>query len=386
MAAQLLAQQGRLDMDRDIAAYLEADFPALDHPVTTDHLLTHTAGFEDRVTGMAVANVSDTEPLALSVRKYKPAQVFLPGEVTSYSNYGIALAAYVVQRIAGQDFAAFCRASIFVPLEMAHTTFEHMHDVAYVSKAYLPDGRETREPYMNLYPEGSAVSTAEDMAGYMAWLLDENDPRVLSAASKEALFARHFSMAGDMAGVGYTWNRKERNGNLYYDKKGETLHFYSRIALYPQAGTGVFLSFNTYVPEHEINAVMGAATDLLYGATSKADAGPGAMDISGCYANNWSSLRTPERILRYLIPGKILSVEGSADEGFAMNGQPMAGIAGDKYASPIGVVRFVHKNGTVLLATESAVTFSRIPWWQHSGWQALPALLFVGLAIACLVR
>lgn len=128
-------------------------------------LLTHSAGFEDPVTGAAVPNVSDTLPLSVSVRRYKPAQSIKAG-VISYSNYGIALAAYVVERAAGQDFAAFCRAEIFLPLGMTHTTFEHMHDVAYVAKPYLPDGRETLELYMNLYPEGSAVSTAADMAAY----------------------------------------------------------------------------------------------------------------------------------------------------------------------------------------------------------------------------
>jgi CubicO group peptidase (beta-lactamase class C family) len=66
--------------------------------MTMHDLLTHTAGFEDRVTGMAVVNVSDTEPLAVSVRKYMPAQVFTPGETVSYSNHGIALAAYVIER------------------------------------------------------------------------------------------------------------------------------------------------------------------------------------------------------------------------------------------------------------------------------------------------
>lgn len=40
-----------------------------------------------------------------SERKYMSVQVFRPGEVVSYSNYGIALAAYVVERVA----AGFCR-------------------------------------------------------------------------------------------------------------------------------------------------------------------------------------------------------------------------------------------------------------------------------------
>jgi len=86
VAVQILNQEGKLDMNTDISVYLEPDFPKLDFPVTMQQLLTHTAGFEELLTGIAVINVSDTEPLSESVRKYMPAQVYKPGEASSYSN------------------------------------------------------------------------------------------------------------------------------------------------------------------------------------------------------------------------------------------------------------------------------------------------------------
>ena len=133
VAALSLAQQGLIDMSEDISVYLEPDFPAFERPVTMRMLLTHSAGYEDMVTGIAVPNVSDTQPLSVSIRRYRPAQSQTPG-IVSYSNYGIALAAYVVERVAGCDFARFCRENIFLPLGMTRTTFEHMHDIAYVAK------------------------------------------------------------------------------------------------------------------------------------------------------------------------------------------------------------------------------------------------------------
>lgn len=387
VAAQILNQEGKLDMNRDISFYLEPDFPALAYPVTMHHLLTHTAGFEDIVTGMAVPDVSDTEPLAVSVHKYLPAQIFKSGETVSYSNYGIALAAYVVECIAEQDFSRYCREQVFLPLDMSRTTFEHMHDIAYVSKPYLPDGTETLEPNMNLYPEGSAVSTAEDMAKYMLWLLDEKDNRVLSTESKEDIFRNHFSMSEELEGVGYTWNRKARNNMVYYDKKGETLNFYTRIILYPQQGTGIFLSFNTYLPEHEINSVQAKATNILYGEAelSGFNSGKSNFDISGLYANNWSSYKTPEKILRYLVPGKILHITRS-DDGFSLNGEQMSLIGEDTYSSSIGILKFVQKDGEIIIATESAITYSKIPLWQHGIIQILIPAAFLALAFICLLR
>ncbi len=371
VAAMVAVQEGKVDLDKDIAQYLGADCPKLSYPVTMKQLLTHTAGFEDMVTGMAVKNVSDTEPLSLTVHKYLPKQVFRPGEISSYSNYGIALAAYVVEKAMDQDFLDFCRERVFLPLNMNHTTFAYMHDTAFVSKPYLPDGRETLEPYMNLYPEGSAVSTAADMAIYMTWLMDLSDARVLSSTSKETLFARHFSMAEDLTGLCLGFNRKERNGHVYYDKKGETLHFYSRIALYPDKGMGVFLSYNTYLPEEEINAVMGKALDLIYGEDRTEAISEHGFDIAGLYVNNWSSFTTPEKLLRYIIPGKMISIVKSPESGYTLSGIPIIPIGENLYRTPVGKSKFMKQNGTVILATETAVTYQKVAPWQQ------PILLFI---------
>lgn len=384
VAAEILHQEGSLTMDADIARYLEPNFPKLQYPVTMHHLLTHTAGFEDRVTGMAVKNVSDTEPLSVSVRKYLPAQVFAPGEVVSYSNYGIALAGYVVERIAGMDFAQFCMERLFLPLGMRHTTFAHMHDTAYVSKPYLPNGEQAIEPYMNLYPEGSAVSTAADMAQYMLWLLDPLDVRVLETEYKSELFACQFTMDQALGGVGYTWNRKLYNGEPCYDKKGETLHFYSRIALYPHKQAGVFLSFNTYVPANEIDAILRQVTQLLYGParTASKPAGSATFNISGLYVNNWSSFQTLEKLLRYIVPGKLVRISGSETEGYTLNGEKLLLTGEDTYDTPMGKLKFLQREGGALMATESAITYSRVTWAAAPGVQLLtPAWFFLAVSV-----
>jgi hypothetical protein len=195
-------------------------------------------------------------------------------------------------------------------------------------------------------------------------------------------------MSDDLGGVGYTWNRKIRNNAVYYDKKGETLHFYTRIALYPQQQTGVFLSFNTYLPEHEINAVMQKATDLLYGKAPKPNLSSAetTIDIRGCYVNNWSSFKTPEKILRYMVPGKVLNISGSQNTGCSLNGERMTLIGDDTYSSTMGILKFLKKDGKIMIATESAITFSRVPFWHQSIIQVFILLLFIVLAFICFFR
>jgi CubicO group peptidase (beta-lactamase class C family) len=388
VAAQILSQKEQLNINSDISIYLGSDFPKLSYPVTMHQLLTHTAGFEDMLTGIAVNNVSDTEELSESVRKYMPAQVYKPGEVVSYSNYGIALAAYVIECISNQDFAEFCDEEIFKPLDMNRTTFKYIHDIVYVSKPYLPNGNETLEPYMNLYPEGSAVSTAEDMAKYMLWLLNINDTRVLSHKSKKELFQKQFTMSEEFEGMGYIWNRKSRNDEVYYEKKGETLNFYTRIVLYPQKGSGIFLSFNTFVPEHEINAVIHKATDMLYGEKLeyKLESGKSSIIINGLYTNNWSNFTTPEKILRYIIPGKMFYINGSDDNGYYVNGDKMTLVGEDLFSTKDGVVKFQEEGNSIIMSSESAITYVKVPIWQHMIIQILIPLIFFSATTVIFLR
>ncbi len=388
VAAQILNQEGKIDMNSDISIYLEDNFPKFNYPVTMHQLLTHTAGFEELITGIAVINVSETEPLSESVRKYTPEQVFKPGEVCSYSNYGIALAAYVIESITQIDFAQFCMERIFLPLNMNNTTYEYMHDIALVSKAYLPNGNETLEPYINLYPEGSAVSTAHDMAKYMIWLLDDKDNRILSDSFKNQLFIKQFAMSEEMEGGGYVWNRKVRNHKIYHDKKGETKNFYTRIALYPEVNTGIFLSLNTYVPESEINAVMNKATDLLYGKFEEKEIDNMNVDtkITGLYVNNWSSFKTPEKILSYIIPNKIIKISKNNEGEFLLNDEKITPIGDNTYTSSIGIIKFIEKNDNIIIATESAITYSKVQLWHSKIIQLSIPILFIVFSLIFLIR
>lgn len=366
LAAIIAEEDGKLELNTDVTNYLEADFPGFRYPVTMHQLLTHTAGFEDVITGIAVNTLEETESLSASVRRYRPVQVYQPGEITSYSNYGLALAAYVIEKATGTDFAEYCRERIFAPLGMNKTSIHYRYNSTLVSKAYLPNGKETFEPYINLYPEGAGISTAEDMGRYLIWLLGDQES-ILKKEGKAKLFARNFYMADELDGVGYIWNIRSRGGRKYYEKKGETLNFYSRIVLYPDCGTGIFFSLNTYVAEEEINAAIEMVTDALFGGEKQAAAerkaaaeGKAAIDIRGSYVNTVSSFKTAEKFLRYILPGKIITIAGTRSGGYRLNGVPITHIGNDTYDTPFGKVRFLVRDGKILLASDPSHTYIRM--------------------------
>ncbi len=386
IAALQLAEDGRLNMKAPVSTYLEGDFPKFKYNITMHDLLTHTAGFEDMFSGIAVYDINKAEPLELSIRKYMPAQVFIPGEVVSYSNYGIALAAYTIQCITGQDFSSYAEDNIFNPLSMMNTSFKLDFKGVMISKGYAIDGKENVEPLVNIYPEGSVVSTATDMSKYIQWLMDDSD-KILSIIGKHQLFEQHYTMSDEFEGMGYAWSRWERNGSVYCGKKGETPNFHSRIVIYPKQKTGVFISFNTYVKEEKIDAIMDGITNLLLGheKPSRSYSGEQTADISGYYIITRSNFQSLEKAINFLTPNNVFHIIGSMTDGFSMDGKKLLPIGENYYSTPIGNLKYVEKNGNVYLANKTAISYVRTNWYEINWIQILIVVSFFVLSLTVTV-
>ena len=119
IAAMQLVEQGKVDLDADISAYLDFEIERrFDEPLTLRHLLTHSAGFEEH------GSLTPTTDLEAYVKNDPPAQVFAPGTTPGYSNYGMALAGYIVQRVSGQPFETYVREHVLEPAGMTTSTYE----------------------------------------------------------------------------------------------------------------------------------------------------------------------------------------------------------------------------------------------------------------------
>jgi CubicO group peptidase (beta-lactamase class C family) len=119
-----LVEQGKLDLDRDVNEYLDFKIlPAFGKPITLRNLMTHTAGFEETVRNISVTD----DKYYLGLREFlienQPRRLFEPGKIPGYSNYGVGLGSYIVQRVSAQPFEQYVAEHIFSPLGMTHSTF-----------------------------------------------------------------------------------------------------------------------------------------------------------------------------------------------------------------------------------------------------------------------
>jgi CubicO group peptidase (beta-lactamase class C family) len=384
-AAMQLVQKGKLNMNIPISKYLGEDSPKLKYPVTMHDLLTHTAGFEEKSSGLAISQNTKAEQLGTILKKYLPVQVFKPGEVEAYSNYGVALAAYVIEKIYGKPFSEYAKENILKPLKMDKSTFDlYSSPAPVVSKGYKSDGSEGIESLISIYPAGSMTSTANDMAKYMNFLMMDEDSPVLGNKAKEIMFSQQFTMDKEFSSsIGYAWGRNARNGHLIYLHEGGTDNFSTIVFIIPDQKLGVFISANTQCGEFSeiINTVLDSRCNVEQ--KREAYSGKNQADISGNYISVRSSFKSDEKFYNLLnTESGLLHISGNVNKGFTLNGKKFTSIGRDMYCHPdLGNIKQIEKNGRIYITNDDGQSFIRVPWYEGFTWQISVLGCFVILTI-----
>jgi CubicO group peptidase (beta-lactamase class C family) len=172
-AAMQLVEQGRAALDDDVNRHLRGlRVPdAFGEPVRVRHLLTHTGGFDDRYVGMAAAGADAREPLHEHLARRLPRRVPPPGQVTSYSNYGIALLGALIEDATGRPFDVALEENVLRPLGMRRSSFAPDAALrADLATGYALRGAGHRAlPYDSLHvaPAGALCTTGLDVARFL---------------------------------------------------------------------------------------------------------------------------------------------------------------------------------------------------------------------------
>ncbi|WP_278602322.1 serine hydrolase domain-containing protein [Actinomyces naeslundii] len=246
IAVMQLVEQGKVDLDADISAYLDFEIERrFDEPLTLRHLLTHSAGFEEH------GSLTPGTDLEAYVKSDPPAQVFAPGTTPGYSNYGMALAGYIVQRVSGQPFEAYVREHVLEPAGMTSSTYEQPLPAGLAGSlgpGYTSTGEEVPFELMGDFPAGSLTVSAPDFAAFMNAQLSRS-PKLLRAETWEQMWSPGLgedklgnrAKAGEM-GLGYF--DLSRHGQRVVGHGGDIQGWHSQFELYPEEKTGIFISYN----------------------------------------------------------------------------------------------------------------------------------------------
>ena len=252
-AVMQLVQAGKLDLDRDVNDYLDFRIPEKYGPITLRNLMTHTAGFEETFAEGTAKSPSDILPLREYLARHVPVQIFPPGRIVAYSNYGATVAGYIVQRVSGEPFDEYIARHILQPLAMTHSTFEQPPPPALakdLSRGYVKASDDKPVPfvYSNIAPAGALCSTADDMAHFMIAQLEGGSydgASIMSPATTQLMHTPQSRMAPGMNGFDLGFYQENRNGLRIIGHGGDLLDFHSDLHLLLDKDVGLFMSFNT---------------------------------------------------------------------------------------------------------------------------------------------
>ena len=252
-AVMQLVEQGKLDLDRDVNEYLDFAIPkTYAEPVTLRRILTHTAGFEETLKNLFVPSAREIRPIREYLIAALPQRIFPPGTVPSYSNYGLTLAGYIVERTSGELFEKYVEKHIFDPLHMTRSTFAQPLPPtleSLMSHGYLAAAQGSRPfEFVPASPAGALSATGADMSRFMLAFLGEgtlDGATILKPETVRAMQSRQFELHPALRAMGLIFIDYSMNGHRIVGHGGDTIYFHSDMILMPDARVGVFISYNS---------------------------------------------------------------------------------------------------------------------------------------------
>ena len=247
-AVMQLADRGLIDLQTDVNRYLAsvrvpATYP---QPVTAAHLLSHTAGF-DELPGRRVRRPSELMPLHRFLAR-RLIRIRPPGEMTSYSSYGMALAGLLVEDVSGMSYADYLRQHLFQPLAMTRSSVARgLVSGPDLAVAYERDGDTLVPVPYEMYqtpPASSILSTASDMGHFLIAQLQNGrygSARILSDSVAVLMHRQYATMHPRVPGWTLGFQVNDLNGRYLIEHGGDVGGFSSLLTLLPKEGVGFFV-------------------------------------------------------------------------------------------------------------------------------------------------
>ncbi len=266
-----LVEEGRLSLDDKLAdlapeIVFENQWEGQD-PVRVVHLLEHTTGWDD----IHLPEYANNDPTPLTLKQgldfhpHSRVSRWKPGSRMSYCNAGPPVAAYIVQKITGQDFESYVQENFFAPMGMLQATYRLTDAVEEKGVTLYANGNQPQDYWhIIMRPSGSINASPKDMAEMVAFFLNRGmvGDRQLISAESLARMERTESTTAAKAGleVGYGLNNysSSHEGWMYRAHDGGVNGGLTELAYLPEAGAGhaIMINSDDYASFREISGLV----------------------------------------------------------------------------------------------------------------------------------
>ena len=184
VAIMTLVDDGLIDLDAPVSAYLPAEFPAgtLKGIMTVRQMFSHTAGLPGQ--SQFISNLSITLQQAVTLVGQNTPLPSTPGTVFSYGGVSMHVAGRVAEVVTGQSWEALFHDRVVIPLGLQETDFTGLG--------------VTNNPRIS----GGARSSAADMIRVLEMLVGRGNFRGTTVLSQQAVDTMLSDQTGDVS-VGF---------------------------------------------------------------------------------------------------------------------------------------------------------------------------------------
>lgn len=336
-----LVEQGKIDLDTDIRAYLPESFNKqwkTQYPITMRNIMNHSSGFGEYPFDLIdLSGDRESGTLAQIILDAHPKQYFKPGTASVYSNYATALAGYVVECIDGAEFYEYQKAQIFDVIGMkdsaGQTAWKDNPGILEEkANGYTLDGKggfvDTGWSYVGLYPAGSISGTAEDLARFAVALMPgegQDSPLFKDQQTRSTMLTSSYETEVQGTAHGFFEFDSADGLGKAFGHGGNTASFSAQFAFVPEDSFGIIVLTNA---SSEMDITMGLQ-DLLIGNSMQEKVVSKDTDILpdvSVFENTYVSMRrpegTPSEFISYLAP---VTVKVVAENSIVFN---MSGFEG----------------------------------------------------------
>lgn len=249
LAIMQLVEKGQVDLDEDITKILPDFQPQLaeGQTITLRQLMSHQSGL---VRESPVGNYFDPEEPSLqeTVRSLNGLPLTYPPQTkTKYSNAGVAVVGYAVEKLTQAAFSEALDLAVLDPLEMENSGFEvddrlseHLAD----AQMWTHDGRTFTAPTFKLgtLPAGNLYSTVNDLSKFMSAIFNQGvgpSGKILEPETLDAMLSPQFEDQQGQSLYGIGFRVTELDGKKMVGHGGAVYGFSTQFHALPDQKLGV---------------------------------------------------------------------------------------------------------------------------------------------------
>jgi len=246
------SEKGRLNLDVPLEKYCpQIKFknkftePA---EISLRHLITHRAGIlRESPVGHYF---DDSEPsLKATAESMKGTPlIYPPGTRTKYSNIGVGISGYVLEKVSQIDYCRYLKKFVLNPLGMKASSFS-LKDISQekLAKGYMRDlaGQQWEAPHFRFgyIPAANLYSSVIELSKFVNFILNEGQP-LLSKKAFQEMVKIQFNRQGASVGFGLGFHISKIHGYRTIGHNGAVYGFSSNLLVIPEEKLGVVVCNN----------------------------------------------------------------------------------------------------------------------------------------------